>query len=943
MRLRGLPGILVLAAVLLFVLPSAVSFYTDWLWFGELGYEGVFLRRLNAQGLVFLATFAPVFLFLYYNLRFARRHTADRPRIVLSTGADGRPISLEGRQLAGLAMPLAVIVGLMVAAAGAANWLTWLSFLHQTSFGIADPLLGFDVSFYVFRLPVYQLVRHQALIVSFIALGGCLLYYVFSGSFVLESRQRQAMNAWPRIRLVPSARRHLSLLVALILALLAWGAWLEVPHTLLTPTPTASSVTFGASYSDVYARIPFMWVTVAVLVAGAALSLWHGFGSRGWPLPLAIVLYFGISAAGGVYATLLQRLVVTPNEQNVERPFIEHNIAATRDAYALDRVEERQVSGDAELTAADIAANAETIENVRLWDSSPLLSTFAQIQAIRTYYRFNNIDTDRYLINGKYRQVMLSARELNTESMSNPSWVNQRLAFTHGYGIALGPVNQVTTEGLPVLFVRDLPPVSTVNLELREPSIYYGELSNEYVLVKTQQAEFHYPRGDDNETTFYDGQGGVPIGSLFRRLLFAIRFGSTDILVTNQITADSRIMFHRQITERAQLLAPFLTLDADPYPVVHDGRLFWIQDAYTTTANYPYSTPAPVSRQFGEFNYIRNSVKIVIDAYHGDVSLYVAEPDDPLVQTIARIFPDILRPIHEMPAGLRPHVRYPEDIFRIQAQVFSTYHMTNPQVFYNKEDQWEAPVIESGQNSVRMSPYYTVMRLPGEDRAEFIQMLPFTPRAKDNLAAWMVARSDGDHYGRLLVFQFPKQKIVYGPRQIVARINQDQVISPQITLWSQQGSQVLQGTLLVIPIKESLLYIRPLYLVSPQGQIPELKRVIVAYQNRIVMAETLTLALAQIFGRSVTTALAPDQLASDATSVVRMPDNAELPELTELPLPRPGAADRNALEAAAAEAFEHLQAADAALRRGDLARYQQEVELAEAALSRALPASSRPQ
>jgi uncharacterized membrane protein (UPF0182 family) len=934
MRLRGFPGILVLAVVLLFVLPSAATFYTDWLWFRELGYEGVFLRRLNAQALVFLATFAPVYLFLFYNLWFARRRTADRPRVVLGSRTPGRPISLDGRQLASLAMPVAGVAALLVAAAGAANWLPWLSFLHQTSFGTTDPLLGREVAFYVFRLPVYQLLRHQTLIVAFIALGGCLLYYVFSGSFVLEARK--TISAWPRIRLVPTARRHLSLLVALILALLAWGTWLEVPHTLLTPTPTTSSVTFGASYSDVYARIPFLGLTTAVLIAGAALSLWHGFGDRGWPLPLAVVLYFGVSAAGGVYAGLLQRLVVTPNEQNVERPFIEHNIAATRDAYALDRVEERQVSGDAELTAADIVTNADTIENVRLWDSGPLLQTFAQIQAMRTYYQFNSIDNDRYIIDGKYRQVMLSARELNTESMSNPSWVNQRLAFTHGYGVALGPVNQVTTEGLPVLFVRDLPPVSTVDLQVHEPSIYYGELSNDYVLVKTQQAEFHYPRGDDNETTFYAGNGGVPVGSLLRRLLFAIRFGSTDILVTNQITAESRIMFHRQIAQRAQLLAPFLTLDADPYPVVSEGRLYWMQDAYTTTDSYPYATPAPPSRQFGEFNYIRNSVKIVTDAYHGDVTFYVAEPDDPLVQTIGRIFTGMLRPLGEMPAGLRPHVRYPEDIFRIQAQMFSTYHMTNPQVFYNKEDQWEAPVIESGQNSARMSPYYTVMRLPGEARAEFIQMLPFTPRAKDNLAAWMVARSDGEHYGRLLVFQFPKQKIVYGPRQIVARINQDQVISPQITLWSQQGSEVLQGTLLVIPIGESLLYVRPLYLRSPQGQIPELKRVIVAHQNRIVMAETLTLALAQIFGRSVTGALAPDRLASDATSVVRTTDGPELEDLSS------AGPQHEAVRSAAAEALEHLRAADAALRAGNLARYQREVELAEAALARAVPASRSP-
>ena len=409
--------------------------------------------------------------------------------------------------------------------------------------------------------------------------------------------------------------------------------------------------------------------------------------------------------------------------------------------------------------------------------------------------------------------------------------------------------------------------------------MYYGELSNNYVLVKTRQPEFHYPRGEQRggvagedvgyETTVYNGKGGVPVGSLMRRLLFAIRFRSTDILVSNQITSESRIMFHRLIAERVRTVAPFLTFDADPYPVLSGGQLYWIQDAYTSTGNYPYSTP--VSRQSATLNYIRNSVKIVTDAYNGSVTFYLADPDDPLAKTIATIFPTLFRPLAEMPADLRQHVRYPEELFRMQAAVYQTYHMTNPVVFYNKEDQWQWPVLEIDQASAPMQPYYTMMTLPGEKKTEFIQMLPFTPRAKDNLAAWMVARSDPEHYGQLMVFQFPKQKIVFGPRQVVSRIKQDQVISPQITLWNQQGSQVNLGTLLVIPIKESLIYVLPLYLRSAEGRIPELKRVIVAYQNRIVMDVTLTQALAQIFGRGIVNALSPDQLASTATSIVETP------------------------------------------------------------------------
>ncbi|MEO7189628.1 MAG: UPF0182 family protein [Vicinamibacterales bacterium] len=924
MRLRGLPGLILLAVILLFVVPSSVAYYTDWLWFREIGYESMFLRTLNAQTTVFAATFTVVYLFLFFNLRLARGRTADHPRVVLGTGSDGRPLSLEGRQLAGLAMPIALVGALLVGLAGASDWLAWLSFFNTTSFGTSDPLFGRDVSFYVFRLPVYQLVRQQALLVALIAMVGCGVYYVFSGSFVIEAKP--ALSPWPRIRLVSIARRHLSLLTALVLGLMAWGAWLEVPTTLLTPTP--ASVAFGASYSDVYAQIPFIWATFGVLLIGAALSIWHGFGRRGWPIPLAIALYLAVAATGGIYAGFVQRLVVTPDEQNKERPYIGYNIAMTRRAYALDRVEERELSGDAELTPQDLIANAETIENVRLWDHQPLLQTFAQIQEIRTYYDFRSIDNDRYMIDGKYRQVMLSARELNTESMPTHSWVNERLTFTHGYGLTLGPVNQVTTEGLPVLFIRDLPPVSTVSLKLEQPSIYYGELSNSYVLVKTKQPEFHYPKGEDNETTFYTGTGGVPVGSFFRRLLFAIRFGSTDILLTNQLNANSRIMFHRQIVDRAQLLAPFLTFDQDPYPVISNGRLFWLQDAYTTTGNYPYSTPSS-SRQFGDINYIRNSVKMVTDAYNGSVSFYLAEPDDPLIRTVQKIFPGMLHPLSEMPEDLRRHVRYPEDIFKIQTQIFAVYHMTNSTVFYNKEDQWQVPVLEAGQNTVQTQPYYTIMRLPGEKHAEFIQMLPFTPRAKDNLSAWMVARSDGDRYGHLLVFQFPKRKIVYGPRQIQGRINQDQQISPQITLWNQQGSEVRWGELLVIPIKESLIYVRPLYLRSSERGIPELKRVIVAYQSRIVMADTLTQALVEIFGRSIAAALAPDQLASDATSIVQTsPVMAPVAGTTETP-----AADET-LKSLATDASTHYDNAQKAIRAGDWSTYGDEMRKLQDVLQR---------
>jgi uncharacterized protein len=908
MRL-SLPGILLVVVGLLFVVPSAVGYYTDWLWFRELGYDSVFIRSINAQFTVFVATFLAVFLFIYLNIRLAGR-AFNRPHVVLGRGVDGQQISVDRRRLTRMALWISLMVGLALGLAGANDWLTWLSAFHAVPFGDRDPLFGRDVAFYVFTFPVLQIVRQQAMITTVLTLIGCGLYYVFSGSFVIESRYGVAL--WPRVRLVPAARRHLGILVAVVFILMACGAWLELPRTLLSAAPATATVAFGASYTDVHAGFPFLRATLVILVAGAGLSLWYGFSRLGWPLALAVGLYLTVSVAGGIYAALLQSLIVTPNEQDREQQFIIHNIAATRRAYALDRVEERELMGDATLTPQDIVSNAGTIENVRLWDHQPLLQTFAQIQEIRTYYDFINVDNDRYTIDGKYRQMMLSARELNPESIQNRSWVNERLFFTHGYGLTLGPVNQVTTQGLPVLYIRDLPPVSTVNLRVDQPSIYFGELSNSYVLVRTRQPEFHYPRGDDNETTYYEGTGGVPIGNFLRRLMFAIKFANSEILVTGQLTPESRIMFHRRIADRVRVLAPFLSFDSDPYPVVSNGQVFWIQDAYTSTANYPYATPATCPA--GVCNYIRNSVKIVIDAYNGTTTMYLAEPDDPLALTISKIFPGMLRPLSGMPADLRQHVRYPEDIFDIQSKVFATYHMTNPLVFYNKEDQWQVPVLESERNATPMRPYYTVMRLPGEKRTEFIQMLPFTPRLKDNLSAWMVARSDGGQYGRLVVFQFPKQKIVYGPKQIAGLISQDQVISQLVTLWNQQGSQVIWGTLLVIPLNESLIYVRPLYLRSSEGRIPELKRVVVAYQSRIVMAETMNQALSQIFGPAVAAGLSPDRLESSATSVIKTtPEPAAAPGVTDVPPP--------SVEPTFAELVD-----EKALRDGNLGLYAEEMK-----------------
>ncbi len=668
--------------------------------------------------------------------------------------------------------------------------------------------------------------------------------------------------------------------------------------------------------ADVYARMPVALGLTAAALVGAVLAVAHGLGRRNWPIPVAVVLYLFVTIGGEGYATVLQRFVVTPNEQVRESPFIQHNIDATRRAFGLDSVEERALTGDATLTRDDIARNAPTLQNVRLWDHQPLLDTFGQLQEIRTYYDFVSVDNDRYVLNGRPQQVMLSARELNSNSLPNRTWVNERLTFTHGYGLTLGPVNQVTSEGLPVLYVRNLPTETVPDLPITEPSLYFGELSSDYVIVRTRTREFHYPRGDENVFTQYSGSGGLALESLGRRLMFALRFGAYQIAFNDGITGESRILFHRNVAERVREIAPFLTYDRDPYIVLADGRAFWMIDAYTTTDRYPYATPAGPG-----LNYIRNSVKIVIDAYNGTTTYYTADAQDPVLATYARVFPALFKPLATMPEALRAHIRYPEDMFALQASVFATYHMTEPAVFYNREDQWEVPTIDdSGEGQTAMQPYYTIMRLPGEQDPEFIQMLPFTPRRRDNLAAWLVARSDAAHYGDVRVFQFPKQKVVFGPRQVVARINQDQMISPQITLWNQQGSQVTWGTLMVIPIEESLIYVRPLYLRGAGGRIPELTRVVVVYQDQIVMEQSLEAALARLFGDGA----APRPQAPPVT-------NTAGPAPVTAPSPAPELSDL------ADQAQGHYQRAIEAQRAGDWAKYGEEIKALGQALERMRP------
>jgi uncharacterized membrane protein (UPF0182 family) len=897
-RLGRFVGLIVIALVVL-TAPQLVRFYTDWLWFGELGFRQVFTTILRTQSLLFVSGFVLSLVWCALNVKVAVATMGDRrPTFVTREGIE---VQMPGRdQIQRLALSALTVVAGLIGLYAANQWNVWLAYLNAEPFGQSDPVLGYDVGFYVFSLPVWQQLRGVAQVLVVLAglVAGGL--YLVSGSLVTVS------GFGGRFSMTRAVRLHLSALVGVFFLLLALAAYLSRAEHLLQPT----ALIFGGSYADVMGRMPASLLLAGVCVIGAALAAVQAYSTRNWPIPVAIGLYVAVALGGEVYSSVLQRFVVAPNEQTRESPYIQYNIDATRRAFALDGVEESQLSGDALLTSADIKRNAATLENVRLWDHEPLLETFGQIQEIRTYYEFDAVDNDRYRINGNLRQVMLSARELNSASLPNRTWVNERLTFTHGYGLTLGPVNEVTSEGLPVLFVRDLPPVTTPGFTIDEPSLYFGELSNDYVIVKTRTREFHYPRGDDNVFKEYDGKGGVLLSSLWRKLLFAFRFGAYQIVLSDDITPESRVLFNRNIGTRVRTIAPFLDFDRDPYLVLAEGRLFWIYDAYTTSSRYPYS--APVNNRI---NYVRNSVKFVIDAYDGTTTAYLADGSDPIIGAYSRAFPGLFVPMSQMPDVLRAHVRYPEDIFALQARMYTTYHMTQPAVFYNREDQWEVPTIDEGGEARPMEPYYTIMRLPGEQEAEFIQMLPYTPRRRDNLAAWLVARSDGENYGKLRVFEFPKQKLVFGPRQVVA-------------LWNQQGSQVIWGTLMVIPVEESLIYVRPLYLKANTGRIPELTRVIVAYQNQIVMEETLEAGLAQIFG---------ERSGEERPAAPSGDNQTAAPAAAPGTAPAAGAAAPAATAAMgtlAAEARAHYDRAIAAQKAGDWAKYGEEIRALGEALER---------
>jgi len=895
-------ALVVLGFVALLLVGQVVPLYTDWLWFQEVGYAGVFLATLSLRGSLFAAVAIGVLVFLYVNLTFATRTARSDVYWELEDqlGLPGRVVI---EPLIRRFMP--VVIAVISFASGlraSVHWETVLEYLNGVPFGIADPLFGRDLAFFVFTLPLWRLVIGWMTTLTVGTLLLTLVVYVLQRSLALTTRGP---------RLAAGARAHLLALGALLLALAGAGFWLDRFELVYSPR----GVVFGATYTDVHASLPVLGV-LALLALACAVACLVQLTRPGLRLVAGgVLLLVAAWVVGlGIYPSLLQRFRVAPNELAAERPFIVHNIRMTRQAYGLDRIVEREFPADETLDARALERNASTIRNIRLWDHRPLLRTFAQLQEIRTYYKFVDVDNDRYTLDGEYRQLMLSPRELSYQHLQGGrSWINEHLTFTHGYGVVVGPVNRITAEGLPEFLVKDIPPRSEGFPKITRPEIYYGELSNEYVLVRTRSQELDYPAGDQNVYTTYAGSGGVPLSSFLRKVAFAARFGELKILLSNDLTTDSRIMFHRSVADRVRRIAPFFRYDRDPYVVVTDaGRLVWMIDGYTTTDRYPYSDPVR-----GMGNYIRNSVKVVVDAYDGSVAFFVADATDPIVRTYARAFPDLLRPLERMPADLQRHIRYPEDFFAIQARKYATYHMEDPQVFYNKEDLWAIPRRTIEGRDREMEPYYTIMRLPGEAREEFILLTLFNPSRRDNMIAWLAARSDPPEYGRLLVYNFPKQKLVYGPRQIDARIDQDPVISQQLSLWNQRGSTVIRGSLLAIPIDQSLIYVQPLYLAaSEQGALPELRRVIVAYGNAIAMEPTLEQSLARIFG------------GRPAQPVATGPGPAG---------PREAAPGARAL---AQRAWEIWQRAQDALRRGDWAQYGAEQKRLEDAL-RSLTESAR--
>ena len=872
--------ILALVVFLLFSSGTALSYYVNLLWFGSLGYESVYRRTLSLEWSIFAIFFAATFLILYGWFLILRQ--AYQPDLldggVIFIGR--QPVKLPVKRIMNFVARLVfVVIALATGGSMMEEWNTFALYWYaqRPPGSMVDPIFGRPLHFYLFTLPVWQLISGWLLTIAVISIIVALFFVLITGAFHILSayRDRSIPPSW---RGVSIALAFLLLVIALQVYLSRFGAIFE-EHTIFS----------GVSYTDAHITLTGLLIVCAALVVGAVIALinvvspprvkWLAMAA----VP-AVLCYVAVQLVGWYVGNF----IVKPNELDRERPYIAHNIELTRQAYGLDRVSQHEFPAETSVQATDAANNQATLQNIRLWDWRALQDTLRQIQEIRTYYDFPDIDIDRYEIDGNVRQVMLATRELSVDKLpeSSRNWINERLIYTHGYGITMNPVNGFTPEGLPTLFLSNMPVQSTVpSIQVTRPEIYFGEMTGNDVYVKTKQQEFNYPQGQSNNLTAYEGTGGIPLAGFLRRILIAINEGDlTKLPFSDDITPQSRLLMRRNVRDRVAALAPFLTYEPDPYIVISDdGRLFWMLDAYTTSDNYPYSSHYLLNGN--AVNYLRNSVKVVVDAYDGTTTFYVFDPHDPLINAYREIFPALFKDASAMPAALHKHVRYPELLLRMQAAVYALYHMTNPEVFYNREDLWtvatEVGLSESGEQATNtMEPNYVLMKLPGESAVEFVNILPFTPANRNNLIGWIAGRSDGAHYGTSIVYDFPKTRLVDGPLQIEARIDQNAQLSGQLTLWNQQGSHVRRGTLLVIPCGKALLYAEPIYLQAQQSPMPELRLVVLALQDKLVYGPTFDAAMRSMFGNEASSLTATP--AIEAVSNVPSPTTKPATDLNAL-------------------------------------------------------------
>lgn len=907
-------GIVIIILAILIFGGALARFYTDWLWFGEVGYRSVFWKAFTSKLELGLIAGILFFLAVYSNLWLARRLAPPIPGRYDESELRARIGRIARRGLGFLIFILTVAASILVGLEARSHWLGYQMFTHPTPFPSADPIFHKNIGFYIFRLGFLQYIYGWLFFTVVVAMiATAVVHYI-----------DRAIEVLARIpTFAPHVKAHLSLLLAAALFVKAWGYRLAAYNLLYTQ----SNFMYGAGYADVHARLLALKVLSVVAVLAGILALINIY-RRGIGLPAAaLLILIGTSLVmGGIYPAFVEQVYVKPNQIELETPYMRHNIKFTRDAFNLGKIEEKDFPALTSLTAQDIENNHATINSIRLWDYRPIQSTYSQLQALWQYYEIPNVDYDRYTINSEIRQVTLAARELSPGVARRAgTWVNQHFQYTHGYGAVMSPVNRMTSEGLPEFFVEDIPPTSTVGIDITRPQIYYGSViapnpRTDYVVVNSQTQEFDYPSEPEPAYTRYAGKGGVSVGSYLKRLAFAWRFGDVNLMLKNPITAKSRLMFRRQIDERIQTIFPFVYYDPDPYLVISEGKLYWMWDAYTISRRYPYSQPYPIS-ETTEVNYIRNSLKIVIDAYSGTVDYYVADPADPIIRTYGKIFPGVFKPLDRMPAGLKAHIRYPELLFTTQTDVLRVYHMQQPEVFYIRGDLWDVPneIVGTESQEQPIEAYYVVMKLPEETNETFLLMRPFTPHNKPNMVAWMAAKCGPEDYGKIILYEFPKNKLVYGPAQIESRINQDSTISPQLTLWDTAGSRVNRGNLLVIPIEKSIIYVKPLYLQSESSKIPELKRVVVAYSDQVAMEETLEGALARVFGGRA----------------------APTPGLPPPTAQTPGQAPTSDVQKLASQAAQELQRAEELQRQGDWAGYGEQLDKLQQTLKQLQQASQR--